>query len=1250
MVMLTHVVCRCVMPGCNIMWHIYGSSLTAKRTSIGFTLLSSPLSKGLPHLNLCWRSVLSAQEGAQGPSMMDMDDMMPSERRIPLVDGGYRIKIRKDLYNEVMLVCSNILTVNNDGDEQELIRNVDTPSWAADLQRAIHRDSDHSMPVRRQLGAWQVFQQKLLPLLRMYHDDTELSLMVLKLMVMLTMGVDEDTRRDQEAANNVRQLERERKEAGEKRVKSTKTTKDWSKKELTALEQREQQREFQRQYKAAFLKTAIEGDATTGEGRLTYTGILVQLISEAISHTGSDRTEADNIWIELFLSLIRNLLQVPNPTPGSQSTLDGADRYSMLQEELLLTLKEEHVLDIVWFLMENVDDKENRGWTLELAEIADLIFKGHDPTILAKISVQGKLAAAEKPGTDLLKALKTERQLRAISTESFKASSRHGRWGGTVKLNSNCSVARVTHNIFDTGQTKMNQVAKRKNKFTQRMAERADMQVFASETPLHARVRTVLAEEMDQFLRAYIPLMRAVKTMHHRQASELVPDDKHVFFRVVAFSTAFYRAQQEQRKRKVDKETKEAAKAAKAAAAAAAAAGEPAPVAPVVEPFVFHIGPILETLDMFTFRFIMSEVDHSIDTSNWRVLESALPTLKELMAALAEMRKSTRDDNRKVATALMNKLFYEKDSLDVLPKLMRQWKGGVTTRAFMAHLAEAAHVVLKMLETNAQNMIVLGDRRRRKVQQDSDSDSDDDEEERRKKKAAAKELYEVSRREEEFDFGKYFERMLTNDVVRLYGVLLEGYATNTVATNHHIHTFFHRVSTFEVAAADPDAGLPAVTAEPMLFKVQLLDIFNKMLQDPRTNLKLSPQFAPLRNFANVVVRHLARLAKVNTLLYHEALHWAPWPLRMCVSIGRVYAEDGPRRAKKVAVDNSSDEEEAQAASGEDSDFGDEFNGDGGEEGVSPKSAGAEGEEQDDAAPGDKEARKAARKVAKKAAREAAKKAATWTGTEDNFLRREFPKMAEMPSVFDVLAAKPLLRERQRTAKTIEKRVQYLRLQGRQASAKKQKERKQARQRAQELASMVLQTKGGAAGLLWLASRLEDCRNARAAQVPAGAVLGPLDADWCLVPIEPAHFVLLKMEWAQELLHTMGFKAPREGNGQWMWRIAKEQPLEELRVLAKMLRTTEEQGSKMPGPKLGQRVEIRWSEDGEYYSARVTGYNADTRVSLFADRLPNDPPSSSPLSLRQQHAYFCSLSHPFTHRCRNSCTRCSTTKAPPKTSI
>ena len=71
-------------------------------------------------------------------------------------------------------------------------------------------------------------------------------------------------------------------------------------------------------------------------------------------------------------------------------------------------------------------------------------------------------------------------------------------------------------------------------------------------------------------------------------------------------------------------------------------------------------------------------------------------------------------------------------------------------------------------------------------------------------------------------------------------------------------------------------------------------------------------------------------------------------------------------------------------------------------------------------------------------------------------------MAEMPSVFDVLAAKPLLRDRHRTAKTVEKRVQYLRLQGRQHAAKKQKELKQQRQRAQELASMVLQTTGGAA--------------------------------------------------------------------------------------------------------------------------------------------------------------------------------------------
>ena len=41
-------------------------------------------------------------------------------------------------------------------------------------------------------------------------------------------------------------------------------------------------------------------------------GIFVSMLEEPLSHDGFDRTEDDNMLIELILTLFRNLLHVPN--------------------------------------------------------------------------------------------------------------------------------------------------------------------------------------------------------------------------------------------------------------------------------------------------------------------------------------------------------------------------------------------------------------------------------------------------------------------------------------------------------------------------------------------------------------------------------------------------------------------------------------------------------------------------------------------------------------------------------------------------------------------------------------------------------------------------------------------------------------------------------------------------------------------------------------------------------------------------
>eukprot|EP00937_MAST-01D_sp_MAST-1D-sp2_P000746 g746.t1 len=1068
---------------------------------------------------------------------MDLDDLAPDGGRvIPVVDGGKGIAIRKDMMNELLLVCSSLGALEEveapDGTVSErFARGEDYLNWVQDLQRAIRRDG-RTRAVARQLGLWRIFQKKLLPMVAQHSDERELVFSVLKLLVMLTMPVDDETSAP------------------------------------------EQQRGFIRDYKHAFLQPAFND--------VSYTALLMQMLEEPLSHEGSKRTERDNLWIELVLTLVRNLLSVPNARPRSQGEVDASDRYAFLQEEFLLVLSQEYVLEVVWYLAEAIESSENREWNMLLLEIIDLVFRGRDPVLLAKLNVHETLKSSDKPGNDLLAELKAERQRRS-ARGGARAASRHSHFGGTIRFNSETSAAVVTHNVFNPqGGSKQKNLKRRKDKFAQRLVDRADMQRFDRSTPLHTRVRATLSKDMSTFMKAYATLMKSVKSEFLRDSSKLLATDKPMFFRVVAFCTEFYRHQQEQLKKKhtakkpsdkdgqVDGET----------------GGEKGGA------FVFHIGPILETLDMFSFRFLTQQIDQNIDLNNWKVLEDALPALKQMMAALSQMRLSEREDNRAVATSLMNKIFYEKDSLDVLPKLMRHWRGGKSTRRFMADLVEAMHIVLKMLENNAKNMIVLGDRRRRKVQQGGGSGSDSDEEAEKQKK---QDVYQVTRREEEFDFDAYLSRLFTNDVVKLYGVLLESFRTNSVQTNHHVHSFLHRISKFQLEDADEEQGLPACTAEPILLKVAILKVFDDIMQDERAARDV--RFRPLRAFIAGVVRRCARLAKSNPNVFVEALQFSPWPLRLAVSIGRAYVDRKPVRSAGADggadADGSSSEEEAVPR-----DFGDEMELGNDDEAEAPKGGSSDEEAEAEAGSGaddgsaEEEKMKKHKKKKKKKKRKKAKKA-EWTGEEDNLLRREFVSLSAIPSVYDVLAQRELLQGNERTAKEVERRVKYLRLEGRQRVERNRKRRKEQQRAAQEGAAKVLQLENGASALLAVATSLEDCYRQRVAKAGTGAVIGPMDGDWTLALADEKHARMLRGRFMRGLLSALDLKAPR--GEQRTWRVDEKHILDDLRLSARMLRSTESTGTRMPSPKLGRRVLIRWQQDGEYYSATVTGYDADTKL-------------------------------------------------------
>ena len=231
-----------------------------------------------------------------------------------------RMTVEKNVVDELLLVCGVIgtnTTNSGNGNGNELVPVTDCLNWLQDLQRALRRDEDLYRPISLLLGNWKIVEQKLLPLVVTCRYDTPIVLTVLKILVILTKPLAENTQR-----------------AGQMIIDTASPKSDPAvvaqqiKLRENALAQAEQLMEYKRIvtfHPSHYQKNKSKNNNKSNKNKGT-TGLLsvfVSLLAEPLSRSGASRTDADHLTIELVLHLIRNLL-------SAQPLLNSTLQYILL--------------------------------------------------------------------------------------------------------------------------------------------------------------------------------------------------------------------------------------------------------------------------------------------------------------------------------------------------------------------------------------------------------------------------------------------------------------------------------------------------------------------------------------------------------------------------------------------------------------------------------------------------------------------------------------------------------------------------------------------------------------------------------------------------------------------------------------------------------------------------------------------------------------------------------------------------------
>ncbi|XP_051865366.1 protein timeless homolog isoform X2 [Pristis pectinata] len=355
--------------------------------------------------------------------------------------------------SELLATCSALGYLEGDNYHKE----PDCLESIKDLIRYL-RHEDETRDIRQQLGATQILQNDLLPIIAQYPQEKMLYEAVIRLLVNLT----------QPALLCFG------------KVPTNPTFRHHFLQVVSYLQA----------YKEAFANEKVFG-------------ILSEKLYDLLQLDWEQRQEEDNLLIERILLLVRNVLHVP-PEPEEEKNVDDD---ATVHDKVLWAMHMSGMDDLIKFLAAS---QEEQQWAMHILEIISLMFRNQNPEQLATTG-QAKTEQEKENESRELEILK-QRELAAKKKRTFERGTRHSRFGGTYLIRGLKSIANrdvVSHMVVHKFKNYSHDCGKKASKVPKRKQAAVEVE---SKRRSALNVRLFLKEFCVDFLEnCYNRLMYVVK-------------------------------------------------------------------------------------------------------------------------------------------------------------------------------------------------------------------------------------------------------------------------------------------------------------------------------------------------------------------------------------------------------------------------------------------------------------------------------------------------------------------------------------------------------------------------------------------------------------------------------------------------------------------------------------------------------------------------------------------------------------------
>ncbi|XP_070266079.1 protein timeless homolog [Myotis yumanensis] len=383
---------------------------------------------------------------------------------------------------ELLATCSALGYLEGDTYHKE----PDCLESVKDLIRYL-RHEDETRDVRQQLGAAQILQSDLLPILTQHRQDRALFDAVIRLMVNLTQPA------------------------------------------LLCFGSVPKEPSFRHHYLQVLAYLQAYKEAFASEKAF---GVLSESLYELLQLGWEERQEEDNLLIERILLLVRNILHIP-ADPDQEKRIDDD---ASVHDQLLWAIHLSGLDDLLLFLASSPTEQQ---WSLHVLEIISLMFRDQNPEQLAGVG-QGRLAQERSTDVAELEVLR-QREMAEKKTRALQRGNRHSRFGGSYIVQGLKSIGERDL-IFHKGLHNLRNYSSDLGKQPRRVPKRRQA---ARELSIQRRsalnVRLFLRDFCSEFLEnCYNRLMGLVKDNLLREKAQ--QHDETYYMWALAFFMAFNRA------------------------------------------------------------------------------------------------------------------------------------------------------------------------------------------------------------------------------------------------------------------------------------------------------------------------------------------------------------------------------------------------------------------------------------------------------------------------------------------------------------------------------------------------------------------------------------------------------------------------------------------------------------------------------------------------------------------------------------